>query len=101
MRVELANGAYLTSMFGYGLSYNTLDNNKNPTSGMYVQLRSGFRRCRRRCVPICVRPSDLRTYYEVVTDLVSIVHLQAGDMIGLNKCPTRRMCVGRRLCAHA
>jgi outer membrane protein insertion porin family len=86
VRVELAKGAYLTSMFGYGLSYNTLDNNKNPTSGVYVSfgqdlagaggdvayLRSSF---------------DTRAYYEVVSDLVSILHLQAGDMIGLNKCP--------------
>ena len=29
----------------------------------------------------------MRTYYEVVTDLVSILHLQGGDMIGFNKCP--------------
>ncbi len=30
---------------------------------------------------------DMRSYYEVVTDLVSIFHLQGGDMIGLSKCP--------------
>jgi outer membrane protein insertion porin family len=30
---------------------------------------------------------DFHAYYEVVTDLVGNVHLQAGDMIGLNDCP--------------
>jgi outer membrane protein insertion porin family len=82
VRVELANGATLTSALGYGLTYNTLDNNKNPTNGIYASfgqdvaglggdvsyLRSSF---------------DMRTYYEVVSDLVGLLHLQAGDMIGL------------------
>ena len=27
---------------GYGLSYNTLDNNKNPTSGLYVSFGQDF-----------------------------------------------------------
>ena len=33
VREELALGGYLTSLAGYGLTYNTLDNNKRPTSG--------------------------------------------------------------------
>ena len=86
MRVELANGAYLTSMFGYGLSYNTLDNNKNPTSGMYFSFGQDFAGVGGN-VSYLRTTADLRTYYEVVTDLISIVHLQAGDMIGLSTCP--------------
>jgi outer membrane protein insertion porin family len=35
--------------------------------------------------------ADMRTYYEVVSDLVSIVHLQAGDMIGLDNGGAVRM----------
>ena len=86
VRVELANGSYLTSMFGYGLSYNTLDNNKNPTSGVYASFGQDIAGAGGD-VAYLRSTADVRTYYEVVTDLISIVHLQAGDMIGLNKCP--------------
>ncbi len=37
-----------TSAVGYSLTYNTLDNNKNPTMGMLRDLQPGFRRRRRR-----------------------------------------------------
>jgi len=83
VRVELANGAYLTSMIGYGLSYNTLDNNKNPTSGVYASLGQDIAGVGGDVAYLRTN-GDLRTYYEIVTDLISIVHLQAGDMIGLN-----------------
>jgi outer membrane protein insertion porin family len=36
---------------------------------------------------------DARAYYEVVPDLVSMVHLQAGDMFSLKDCPTANTCV--------
>ena len=39
MRKELAQGPVLTSLVGYDLSYNTLDNNRNPTSGMIAVLK--------------------------------------------------------------
>jgi outer membrane protein insertion porin family len=74
-------------MFGYGLSYNTLDNNKAPTSGVYVSFGQDFAGAGGD-VAYLRSTVDMRSYYEVVTDLVSIVHLQAGDMIGLSKCPT-------------
>ncbi len=91
IRVELGQGTILTSSAGYGLIYNTLDNNKNPTSGLNVNfgqdvaglggdsyyLRSAF---------------DLHSYYEPISDLVSILHLQAGDIFGLQKCPTTGTC---------
>jgi outer membrane protein insertion porin family len=86
VRVELADGSYLTSMFGYGLSYSTLDNNKNPTSGVYVSFGQDFAGAGGDAAYIRSN-FDTRAYYEVVTDLVSILHLQAGDMIGLSKCP--------------
>src|SRR3569623_337328 len=35
VRMELANGAVTVSMVGYTLAYNTLDNVKNPTNGLY------------------------------------------------------------------
>jgi outer membrane protein insertion porin family len=86
VREELAAGGYLTSMVGYGLTYNTLDNNKRPTSGLLLSFGQdiaglgGDARYLRTVV-------DFRTYYEVVSDLVGVVHLQGGDMFGLSKGP--------------
>ena len=86
VREELAAGGYLTSMVGYGLTYNTLDNNKRPTSGLLLSFGQdiaglgGNARYLRTVV-------DFRTYYEVVSDLVGVMHLQGGDMFGLSKGP--------------
>ncbi len=86
VREELALGAYLTSMVGYGLTYNTLDNNKNPTNGLLVSFGQDFAGVGGD-VSYLRTTIDVRGYYEVVSDLVSILHLQAGDMLGFNKCP--------------
>jgi outer membrane protein insertion porin family len=82
VRVELGEGAYLTSMVGYGLTYSTLDNNKLPTSGVYFNFGQDFAGAG-GAVAYMRTVGDMRSYYEVVTDLVSILHLQGGDMIGL------------------
>jgi outer membrane protein insertion porin family len=36
---------------------------------------------------------DVRAYYEIVSDLVSMLHLQAGDMYSLKNCPISNTCV--------
>ncbi|MDH8137257.1 BamA/TamA family outer membrane protein, partial [Klebsiella pneumoniae] len=38
----LANGPVITSAVGYTLAYNTLDNNKDPTSGILATLNQDF-----------------------------------------------------------
>jgi outer membrane protein insertion porin family len=86
VRVELADGAYLTSMIGYGLAYNTLDNNKLPTSGVAFSFGQDFAGLG-GSVAFMRSTVDMRAYYEVVTDLVSILHLQGGDIYGFNQCP--------------
>ena len=86
IREELAQGGYLTSLAGYGLTYNTLDNNKRPTSGLLLSFGQdvaglgGDAKYLRTVV-------DFRSYYEVVSDLVGVLHLQGGDMFGLAKGP--------------
>jgi outer membrane protein insertion porin family len=92
VRVELAQGAYFTSSVGYGLVYNSLDNNKLPTSGLYVSFGQDFAGVGGD-VSYLRSIVDARAYYEVVSDLISILHLQAGDMIGFNDCPTPDTCV--------
>src|SRR5271170_5509248 len=87
IRVELANGTYITSALGYGLTYNTLDNNKLPTSGLIVNFGQDFAGVG-GSVAYVRSVVDMRSYYEIVSDLVSILHLQAGNMIGLNTCPS-------------
>ncbi len=82
VRAELANGATLTSLAGYGLTYNTLDNNKTPTNGLLVTFGQDFAGLGGDVA--YVRSSvDFHTYYEVLPDVVGTLHLQAGNMFGL------------------
>jgi outer membrane protein insertion porin family len=82
VRAELANGATLTSLAGYGLTYNTLDNNKSPTNGLLLTFGQDFAGLGGN-VAYMRSSLDFHTYYEVVSDLIGILHLQAGNMIGL------------------
>jgi outer membrane protein insertion porin family len=82
VRVELANGTTLTSAAGYGLTYNTLDNNKNPTNGLLASFGQDFAGLGGD-VDYMRSSADFHAYYEVVPDLIGIVHLQAGNMVGL------------------
>ena len=84
IRAELANGATLTSLAGYGLTYNTLDNNKTPTNGLLVAAGQDFAGLGGD-VAYMRSTVDFHSYYEVLPDLVSILHLQAGNMIGLGQ----------------
>jgi outer membrane protein insertion porin family len=92
IRVELAQGAYLTSSIGYGLAYNSLDNNKLPTSGVYISFGQDFAGVGGD-VSYLRSTVDMRAYYEIIPDLVSILHLQGGDMFSLKSCPTNNSCV--------
>ena len=92
VRFELSQGGYLTSLAGYGLTYNTLDNNKHPTNGMLLSFGQDFAGLGGNAYYMRT-VADFRTYYEVVSDLVGILHLQGGDMIGFGSCPTANTCV--------
>jgi outer membrane protein insertion porin family len=91
VRVELQQGAYLSSILGYGLVYNSLDNNKLPTSGVYVSFGQDFAGLG-GAVSYLRTTVDVRAYYEIVSDLVSMLHLQAGDIYSLKNCPTPNTC---------
>lgn len=90
VRAELGEGATLTSMAGYGLIYNTLDNNKNPTSGMNLNVGQDFAGLGGD-VDYMRSVVDFHAYYQPVSDLVGILHLQAGDMIGLGNDRVRML----------
>src|SRR6185295_10017399 len=42
VKQQVAAGPAIISLVGYGLTYNTVDNNKNPTRGILVDLRQDF-----------------------------------------------------------
>lgn len=79
VRVGLAGGAYWTSSLGYTLTYNTLDNIKNPTDGLLVDLRQDFAGVGGD-VKFIKTAFDAKYYTSLVSDLVGLVHLQAGNL---------------------
>jgi outer membrane protein insertion porin family len=78
---ELANGPVITSLVGYTLSYNTLDNNRNPTSGILTEFRQDFAGVGGD-VKFVRTTADLYGYHEVISDVVGLVHLQGGQITG-------------------
>jgi outer membrane protein insertion porin family len=77
VRKELANGKTLTSALGYSLSYNTLDNNKNPTDGLLVDFRQDFAGVGGD-VTYLKSVVDAKYYAPLVSDIVGLVHVQGG-----------------------
>jgi outer membrane protein insertion porin family len=81
IRVELSRGPATVSLVGYSLSYNTLDNNKLPTKGLYAELKQDIAGIGGN-VNFIRTTADTRTYYELLPDIVSVLHLQGGVMNG-------------------
>ncbi|KYG19684.1 membrane protein [Bradyrhizobium sp. AT1] len=77
VRKELANGKTLTSALGYTLTYNTLDNNKNPTDGLLVDFRQDFAGVGGD-VSYLKSVVDAKYYTPLVSDIVGLVRLQSG-----------------------
>ncbi|MEY9600112.1 outer membrane protein insertion porin family [Bradyrhizobium japonicum] len=86
VRKELAGGKTLTSALGYTLTYNTLDNNKNPTDGLLVDFRQDFAGVGGD-VTYLKSVVDAKYYAPLVSDIVGLVHLQGGmlNKIGNNE----------------
>ena len=81
LAIKQAQGSTLTSLAGFNLDYNTLDNRKDPTSGIFAELRqdvaglggdSEFVRT----------AGDIRYYRPIYDDFIGIVHLQGGNVTG-------------------
>src|SRR6478736_415555 len=81
VRKELAAGAVLVSMLGYTVAYNTLDNNRNPTAGIYAELKQDFAGIGGD-VNFIRTTVDTRSYYEMFSDVVAVLHLQGGHIAG-------------------
>jgi len=81
VRKELAAGAVLVSMLGYTVAYNTLDNNRNPTAGIYAEFKQDFAGVGGD-VNFVRSTVDTRSYYEMFSDVVAVLHLQGGHIAG-------------------
>jgi outer membrane protein insertion porin family len=79
VRKELANGPVLVSLLGYTTAYNTLDNNKLPTNGMYVKFTQDFAGIGGD-VNFIRSSLDTRNYYELLPDVVGVLHMQGGHI---------------------
>ncbi len=81
VKVELANGAAVTSLVGYSLAYNTVDDNRNPTAGYAATFNQDFAGVGGN-VRYLRETADLRRYFAVAYDIVGVLHLQAGNING-------------------
>jgi len=77
VRKELANGPTWTSAVGYTLTYNTLDNTKNPTDGLLVDFRQDFAGVGGD-VTYLKSALDTKYYTPLVAEIISVIHLQGG-----------------------
>jgi outer membrane protein insertion porin family len=82
VKSAVANGPVLTSLVGYTLTHNTLDNNRNPTSGLLAEVRQDFAGVGGD-VRFFRTTADLYSYREVFSDVVGLVHLQGGQVAGI------------------
>ncbi len=77
VRRELASGKSLTSLVGYTLNYNTLDNNKNPTDGLFLEWKQDYAGVGGD-VSYIKSSFDAKYYTPLVADIVGIIHGQGG-----------------------
>jgi outer membrane protein insertion porin family len=76
-----AAGPVLVSSIGYTLAYNTLDNVKNPSTGTYISFKQDLAGVGGD-VNFLRSSIDTRNYYEVLPDVVGVLHLQGGHVTG-------------------
>src|SRR6185437_16269705 len=81
IRKELAAGPVNVTLVGYTMSYHTLENNKLPTSGLYAEIKQDLAGVGGD-VNFIRTQVEARKYYEVFSDVVSVIKLQAGNVSG-------------------
>jgi len=79
VRMELANGPVTVSLVGYTLAYNTLDNTKNPSSGLYADIKQDLAGVGGD-VNFIRTQAEARNYYEVFPDVISVLKVSGGHI---------------------
>ncbi len=77
VKQTVLNGPAWISLVGYSLIYNTLDQNKNPTSGMLLEFKQDVAGLGGN-VNFVKSAVDVRFYHEVIPDLIAIFRAQGG-----------------------
>ena len=80
-RAAFNQGPVLTSMVGYTATYNTLDSNRAPTSGLFMEFKQEFAGVGGD-VNFLRTSADGRYYTEVIQDVVGLLRLQGGIITG-------------------
>src|SRR4051812_19301865 len=81
VKQQVDAGPAIVSLIGYSVIYNTVDNNRNPTKGVLAELRQDFAGVGGD-VNFIRTIGDVRMYYELISDIVSVLHLQGGHVTG-------------------
>ncbi|MDB5620124.1 outer membrane protein assembly factor BamA [Tardiphaga sp.] len=84
VRKELAGGATITSLVGYTLNYNTLDNNKNPTDGLFIEWKQDYAGVGGD-VNYLKSTIDAKYYTPLVADIVGLLRVQGGMLNTVGK----------------
>ena len=79
LRQAATAGPTLVSMVGYTLGYNTLDNNRNPTKGLLIELKQDLAGAGGD-VNFLRSTADARAYYNIWSDLVAMFRVQGGHV---------------------
>jgi outer membrane protein insertion porin family len=72
-----AAGAYWVSSIGNGVTYNTLDDNKDPTKGVWARTNNEFAGVG-GAAKFARTTEDVRVYQPIAGDLVGVVRAQGG-----------------------
>jgi outer membrane protein insertion porin family len=72
-------GVTITSLIGFSLIYNTLDNPKNPSDGIYANYKQEFAGLGGQS-EFARETGDLRYYYPISDDFTGLIHLQGGEI---------------------
>jgi outer membrane protein insertion porin family len=88
LALKEAQGSFLTSLFGYTLSYSSLDNIRTPTSGVFAELRQDFAGAGGDN-QFLRTTGDIRVYREIFDQIVGFVRVQGGDLEPLGNRPLR------------
>jgi outer membrane protein insertion porin family len=90
VRQELAQGPATTSAVGYTLDYNTLDNAKNPTDGLFVEFKQDYAGLGGNVTNL-KSAIDVKYYTPLVSDIVGLAHIQGGMITQIGNNPIRML----------
>lgn len=84
LAVKQLRGTKITSLVGYTLEYNTLDDRKNPTGGIYAEFKQDFAGLGGDSHFVRTT-ADARYYREIMDEVVGFVRVQGGHIQGFGK----------------